>query len=336
MQAVVLGADGEAHVSDVPEPEAGPGQVLIKVDYCGICGSDLHAGGMGVFKTGVVMGHEFAGEIVDVGEGVQGWREGERATVNPNGDWCGECGFCLAGDHTRCPQIWETVIGVVRSGGMAPYVAVSAITLHRLPDGVSTQQGAWTEPLAVAVRMVRNSEIRLGDSAVVFGAGPIGLLVVQMLRAAGAGEITVVEPSAARGAVAVDTGADAVVNPFTEDLEARFADPATAPQYAFECVGVPAVTETALKILRPRGRLTIAGISLEKPYFVATDLIFKELDIRGSFIYQQEFAQAIELLNRGSVDVESLTSDVRPVAAAESAFGDMRQPEKAIKILLRA
>jgi threonine dehydrogenase-like Zn-dependent dehydrogenase len=267
---------------------------------------------------------------------VSGWREGDRATVNPNGDWCGECAFCRAGDHTRCPQIWETVIGVVRNGGMAPYVAVNAMTLHRLPDGVSTKQGAWTEPLAVALRMVRNSELRIGDSAIVFGAGPIGLLVVQMLRAAGAGEITVVEPSAARAAIAQTCGADFVVDPFSEDLEARFADPVTAPQHAYECVGLPAVTETALKILRPRGRLTIAGIALEKPYFVATDLIFKELDIRGSFIYQREFAQAIELLDRGAVDIESLTSDVRPVAAAESAFGDMRRPDGAIKILLRA
>jgi 2-desacetyl-2-hydroxyethyl bacteriochlorophyllide A dehydrogenase len=334
MQAVVLGADGEAHVQDVPEPETTAGQVLIKVDYCGICGSDLHAGGMGLFKTGVVMGHEFAGEIVGVGEGVT-WKEGDRVTVNPNGDWCGECAFCRMGDHTRCPQIWETVIGVVRSGGMAPYVAVNANTLHRLPQNVSTQQGAWTEPLAVAVRMVRNSEIRLGDSAVVFGAGPIGLLVVQMLRAAGAGEITVVEPSTTRGATAQQCGADYVVDPFTEDLEARFSDPVTAPQHAFECVGLPIVTEQALKILRPKGRLTIAGIALEKPYFTATDLIFKELEIRGSFIYQQEFAQAIELLNRGAVDVEALTSDVRPVAAAESAFGDMRRPDGAIKILLK-
>src|SRR5262245_56791116 len=144
MQAVVLGADGDANVADVPEPAAAAGQVLIKVDYCGICGSDLHAGGMGLFKTGVVMGHEFAGEIVDVGPGVAGWSEGDRATVNPIGDWCGECAFCRIGDYTRCPQIWDTVIGVVRSGGMAPYVAVNAMTLHRLPDGLSTRAGAWT------------------------------------------------------------------------------------------------------------------------------------------------------------------------------------------------
>jgi (R,R)-butanediol dehydrogenase/meso-butanediol dehydrogenase/diacetyl reductase len=182
--------------------------------------------------------------------------------------------------------------------------------------------------------MVRNSEIRLGDSALVFGAGPIGLLATQMLRAAGAGEITVVEPAAARAEVAMRSGADAVVDPFAEDLGARFPDPATAPAHAFDCVGAPAVTETALRVLRPRGRLTVAGISTVNPSFRATDLIFKEIDIRGSFIYQEEFALAIELIDRGRVDVESLITDVRPVEAAESAFSAMHEPDKAVKILL--
>lgn len=335
MKAVVLGEDRDIHVREVPQPTAGPGEVLLKVDYCGICGTDLHAPQLDIFRVGVTLGHEFAGEIVDVGPGVTGWKVGDRVCVNPNGDVCGQCAFCRAGQFHLCPHLWETVIGLVKNGGMAPYAAVKAVTLHRLPPGVSSKQGAWVEPLAVAVRMVRNSEIKLGEPAIVFGAGPIGLLAIKALRANGAGQITVVEPSPFRGEMAGRSGADVVVNPFKEDLAERFPDPATAPAYAFECAGVASAVEAALRVLRPHGRLTVVGIATQNPFFRPADLIFKEIDIRGSFIYLEEFDLAIDLLNRGTIEVESLITDVRPVEDGPAAFAAMRQPEKAIKIVLK-
>jgi 2-desacetyl-2-hydroxyethyl bacteriochlorophyllide A dehydrogenase len=331
MNAVVFNGPGEVLVRDVPVPEPGPGEVLIKVSYCGICGSDLHAAEPD-FRAGVTMGHEFAGEIVDVGPGVTAWAPGDRACVNPNGDWCGACAYCRAGDFNMCPGIWDTVVGLARNGGMAPYVAVREPTLHRLPDGVSSRQGAWVEPLAVALRTIRSSGIRLGDQAVVFGGGPIGLLVIQALRASGAGAITAVEPAPLRAGLAADCGADFVVHP--EDVLERFADPVRAPRFAFECAGVAGVTETALRILGPRGRLTVTGFARENPFYRASDLLFKELEIRGSFIYLDEFAMAIDALDRGAVDVEALTTDVRPVNEGPAAFAAMRRSDTAVKILL--
>lgn len=231
-----------------------------------------------------------------------------------------------------CPGIWDTVVGLARNGGMAPYVAVRETTLHRLPDGVSSRQGAWVEPLAVALRTIRSSGIRLGDQAVVFGGGPIGLLVIHVLRASGAGAITAVEPSPLRAGLAADCGADFVVHP--EDVLERFADPVRAPRFAFECAGVAGVTETALRILGPRGRLTVTGFARENPFYRASDLLFKELEIRGSFIYLDEFAMAIDALDRGAVDVEALTTDVRPVNEGPAAFAAMRRSDTAVKILL--
>jgi (R,R)-butanediol dehydrogenase/meso-butanediol dehydrogenase/diacetyl reductase len=333
MNAVVFGDDGGVHVREVPRPQAGRGEVLIKVDYCGICGSDLHAAPPD-FRAGVTMGHEFAGEIVDVGAGVTGWTVGDRACVNPNGDWCGTCAYCRAGEVNMCPRIWDTVVGLARNGGMAPFAAVAGKTLHRLPAGVSSLQGAWVEPLAVAIRTVRNSGIGLGDRAVVFGAGPIGLLVIQVLRSAGVGEITAVEPSALRAALAARCGAHAIVNPRSEDVLERFADPVTAPRFAFECTGVAAVTETALRVLGPRGRLTVTGFARENPFYRAQDLLFKELEIRGSFIYVDEFEIAIDLLDRGAIDVEPLVTDVRPFASGPDAFEAMRRSDSAVKIML--
>jgi 2-desacetyl-2-hydroxyethyl bacteriochlorophyllide A dehydrogenase len=325
MKAVVF--DGSEQLRDVPVPEVCPGEVLLQVRCCGICGSDLHAA-QPDFRVGVTMGHELAGEVVAVGRNVTGWQAGDRACVNPNGDWCGECGWCRSGAHNMCPAIWDTVIGLARDGGMAAYAAVPARSLHRLPAGVSMRQGAWVEPLAVALRAVRRSGIGLGDPAVVFGAGPIGLLVVALLRAAGAGHITVVEPSPLRARLAHEMGAGDVLAPGGE------AAIAIAPSHAFECTGVAAVTETALRVLRPRGRLTVTGFARRQPAYRSEDLLFKELEIRGSFIYVEEFAMAIDLLDRGAVDVEALTTDVRPIESALDAFHEMRQAD-AVKILLR-
>ena len=335
MKAVVLNEQREIKVEDVDQPTCEPGYVLLEVGYCGICGTDLHAPLLDIFHPPVVMGHEFAGEVVDVGEGVEGFKAGDRVSVNPNGAICRECPWCKAGEAQFCPGIWDTVVGIVEPGGMGSHVALKPECLYQLPDGVSLQQGAWVEPLAVSVRTVRRSEIKLGEDALVFGAGPIGLLAIQALRAAGAGRITAIEPSSFRGELAGRVGADQVIDPLTEDLKSHFPDPSKAPAHALECSGHPSAVGAALEILRPRGRLTVVGICPEPPSFKAEHLLFKEIDIRGSFIYLEEFDMAIDLLNRGVIDVEPLTTDVRPVERAEESFAEMQEPDKAIKIILK-
>ena len=335
MKAVVLNEQRDVKVQDIDQPVCEPGHVLLKVGYCGICGTDLHAPVLDIFHPPVVMGHEFSGEVVEVGEGVEGFKDGDRVSVNPNGVVCRECYWCKSGQAQFCQGIWQTAIGIVEPGGMEPYVPVKPETLHRLPDGVSLQHGAWVEPLAVSVRTVRRSEIKLGEEALVFGAGPIGLLAIQALRAAGAGRITAIEPSSFRGELAGRMGADEVIDPLKEDLKSHFPDSSKAPAHALECSGHPSAVDAALEILRPRGRLTVVGISPEPPNFKSENLLFKEIDIRGSFIYEEEFDMAIDLLNRGVIDVEALTTDVRPVERAEESFAEMREPDKSIKIILK-
>jgi len=334
MPAVVFGDDGREHTRDVPIPSAGQGEVLVQVDYCGICGSDLHARAP-EYRFGVVMGHEFAGEIVEVGPHVTGWQVGDRACVNPNGEWCGTCVHCQAGHYNMCPGILPNVVGIARNGGMARYATVPVRTLHRLPESVSTKQGAWVEPAAVAIRTVRTSGIKVGDPAVVFGGGPIGLLVICMLRWAGAGNITAIEPSPFRRRLAGTCGADEVIDPRSEDVVERFADPLVAPNHAFDCTGVPTVVDTALQVLAPHGRLTVTGLAQDHPSYNAELLVLKELEIRGSFIYVDEFEMAIDLLGRGAIDVDVLTTKVRPVASALDSFMAMRNGDEALKILLR-
>jgi 2-desacetyl-2-hydroxyethyl bacteriochlorophyllide A dehydrogenase len=333
MKAVVFEAGGE-RFTDVPEPELHPGHLMLQIAFCGICGSDLHAGEPD-FHYGTVMGHEFSAIVSGVGEGVEGWVIGERVCVNPNDGWCGHCAFCAAGELTMCPEIWDNAVGLARNGGLASRVSVPEKMVHRLPDAVSLEMGAWVEPLAVALRTVRRSEASIGDTAVVFGAGPIGLLVTMLLRAAGLAEVTVVETSPERRAKAAEVGAAYVINPLELDPVAYFSEPAKAPKYAFECTGVAEVTETAVRVLRPHGRLTVTGFARNPPSYRAADLLFKEIDIRGSFIYIEEFAMAIDLLARGVVDVSPLISGIVDLSDVERAFKSMRSSPAAIKYLIQ-
>jgi len=279
MPAVVFGEDGREHVRSVAIPELEAGEVILRVDYCGICGSDLHASAPD-FRAGVTMGHEFSGTIVDVGPDVSGWRAGDRVCVNPNSDRCGECEYCQSGEHNKCTAIGDTSVGVAQNGGMALYAALRPATLRRLPDELSPVEGAWVEPLAVALRTVRTSRIAVGDSAVVYRAGPIGLLVIKVLRMAGVGRITAVEPSPLRARLAADVGADDVVDPGDSAAGEDSPSMADAPRYAFECSGVAAVTAAAVKALPPRGVLTVTGFPRDNPFYSARDLLFKELEIR--------------------------------------------------------
>ena len=334
MQAVVLSAVRRPELISLPEPETGPRQVKLRVDYCGICGSDLHAETFDLFQVGVTMGHEFSGRIVEIGSEVRGWSLGERVCVNPNGATCGQCESCRSGHFNLCPEALRNSVGVVTPGGFAEFVAVDARTLHRLPETVSPMQGAWVEPASVALHAVRRSGIQVGDEAIVFGAGPIGLLVLLMLRLAGAGAVTVVEPNAARREKAQACGADRVIDPRESAPEADLLAGQVRPRFAFDCVGSRTVVESAVRLLPPRGCLTIVGVAQHPIGFSPTEFLFREIEIRGSFIYNEEFAQTISLMASGKLDISSLTSGVRPLAEAVAAIDEMRAGGGIIKYLI--
>lgn len=334
MKAIVFDGKGE-RLQEVSAPEVGPGELLLDVAYCGICGTDLHANEP-TFTSGIVMGHEFSGTIAAVGSGVEGWAVGERVCVNPNGAWCGTCPRCLAGATNLCETLRKTSVGLAWHGGLAPQVSLPTRVVHRLPDSVTLEQGAWVEPTAVALRAVHRSGARLGDRVVVFGAGPIGLLVLQLLRLAGVVEVTVVEPSAQRRARAEKFGAAQVVDPTETDV-AEILHGDAAPEVAFECTGVAEVSRTAVAVLKARGRLLITGFSHRPPSFEAVDLLLKEIDISSTFLYVEEFKQAIELMAQGVIDVESLTSGIVDLNEGVTAFTAMRDSSSdAVKYLIRA
>ncbi|MFF2840577.1 zinc-binding dehydrogenase [Paenarthrobacter sp. NPDC057981] len=332
MKAVVFTDQGEV-IEDRPIPKVLSGEVLVEVAFCGICGSDLHAAHP-QFRSGTIMGHEFSGTIVEVASDVDVCKPGDRIVVNPNGRTCGECSACTRGFPNLCAKVWDTSIGLIRNGGLAQYTAVPANVVHVLPEEVDLASAALIEPLSVALRTVRNSGFGIGHEAIVFGGGPIGLLVTALLRAAGASKITVVEPSAARRKLALKQGATAVIDPFSTPVLSVFPDPFSAPSFAFECSGVAELVGEAVAVVRPRGTVTLTGLSRRPATFDTADVLHKEITLKGSFIYVEEFSEAIQLLASGRIDVDSLITGVVSVEDAPEAFAQMRSSQDVIKYLI--
>jgi (R,R)-butanediol dehydrogenase/meso-butanediol dehydrogenase/diacetyl reductase len=307
----------DIRIDDVPDPHVLPGQVEVSVDWCGICGTDLHEfleGPIFIPRKGephpitgaelpVVMGHEFAGVVSAVGSGVTGVSEGDRVAVEPY--WvCGKCSACEAGRYNICRSLG--FVGLAGDqGGFAERCVVDSRWIHPLGD-LPTDIGALVEPLAVGYHAVRLSGLREGGTAAVFGAGPIGLVTAAALRAAGAGKVIVVEPAAARKEKAVGAGADVVVDPTSDDAAAAIRDltGGTGVDIAFECAGIEAVLASAIGSVRPGGTVVNVAIWGHVPQVAMNDLVMSEVTLIGSLAYCGDHPDVIALLHDGKVDAE--------------------------------
>lgn len=324
---------GAIAVMEVERPNPGPGEVLLRVAGCGICGSDLHAynedPGYEWVKVPVTMGHEFAGTVEDVGPGVTAWRPGMRAAVVAIQS-CGECSACRRGDTALCPE--RRGQGLSLDGGMAEWVTVKAQFLVPLPDGLDLQAAALVEPLSVAVHCVsRRAEIAPGDLAVVTGPGIIGLLCAVMARLRGARVIVAGAPAdrEARLPVAEQLGFETLVagdRPLSELLPRR-AD------ILIEASGSAAALSGALGAVRRGGSLTLVGLYAQPVTWFMTTAVRDELTIRCSYASAYpDYERAAELLASGLIPVESLIRRY-PLADALTAFRDASE-KKVMKPIL--
>jgi len=333
--AVFLGA-GNIEVRDLPDPEPGSGEVLIRVGYCGICGSDLEAYATGMYETGLIIGHEFAGTIVRIGPAVSGWQVGDRVVV---GDAvpCGECPSCREGRLDACESL--TMIGVTHVGGMAEVVKFMASGLHRLPAQVTLRQGALAEPLSVALHGVRRSRLKPGDVALVMGAGPIGLLTLQCALLAGARWVAVTEVDPARAALAERLGAAAVLDPRRDNVGVALSrlTGGQGPDLVYICTGAPAPYCDAISLVRKGGQLFILGLCVEPVEADFMSIAMGELSIEGSFAGRAEMAAAVAFIAQRRVDVEPLIShEISLDEVVELGFRRLAAPGSgAVKILVR-
>jgi (R,R)-butanediol dehydrogenase / meso-butanediol dehydrogenase / diacetyl reductase len=329
VRAVKVAEDRRLTLAECPDPEPGPGQALIEVAYCGICGSDLHFRDVPeLFPAGTVPGHEFSGRIVGVGAGVVGWSAGDRVCVLPFGQ-CGECAACRAGNEQVCPYAVSNGVGLGtgRPGAYARQVVVDERMLFSLPDSVDDRGGTFVEPLAVAIRAVDVADLAPDDPVLVLGAGPIGLLTGLILRHRGIERVVVCSRNPARSERAAALGLSTIS---IEEV------PDTSPACVFECAGTPAAAQLGVQALRPLGRLLLVGLALEPLDLAAPPIVLKELSIRGVIAYRRtQFQAAIDTLAAGAIPVDQLITEVVPLDEAEEAFRSLtaRGTDK-VKILL--
>ncbi|RBM24152.1 alcohol dehydrogenase [Prauserella sp. PE36] len=318
MRAAIVDQPGSLRVGDVPDPKPGERQVVVKVGACGICGTDLHIadGHFPPTPYPIVPGHEFAGEIVELGADVPGgWRVGDRVAVDPS-LFCGYCTPCRSGHGNLCANWGAT--GDTVDGAFAEYVAVPSANCYRLPDELTYQQGALVEPVSCAVHGVRRVGVEAGERFLVMGAGTMGLIMQQLLQRAGA-RVTVVDRNAARLPRATRLGAEAVVTDVAELNGEKF-------DAAADCTGVVPAIEAAFDSLRRGGRLLVFGVAPEEarvalsPFRIYND----EITVVGSMAVLNSFGAALDLVAAGAIDTGALLTDTLPLERYPDALALMR------------
>jgi (R,R)-butanediol dehydrogenase/meso-butanediol dehydrogenase/diacetyl reductase len=287
-------------LTTLPDPVPGPGDLVLRVDACGICGSDLHMAHTLRGRPGLVFGHELCGTVVAVGEGVAGHREGHRVVGFPL-IGCRSCDACRQGATAKCPQ--AQLVGAQHPGGYAEYVRVGAVDSFTLPEGLSADQGALVEPLAVAHHALERTPREQGAPVLVLGAGPVGLAVALWARALGAREVVVSDPVPGRRALAEQLGAT-VVDPGRDDVGAAFADVTGAPpQAVLECIGRPGAVQHASEVAGVDAQVTLVGACTAPDTFRPLTPTSKELTLRFVVYYgRNDFARTLIALQTGELD----------------------------------
>lgn len=334
----------DLRLSDLPTPTPGPGEVLLQVAYCGICGSDLHEyldgphsipihqpHPLSCCRAPLTLGHEFSGVIVALGPQMAGGlHPGQRVAVEPEYR-CGRCPYCLAGQYNLCESMG--FLGLMGDGGFAELVRVPAYMLHPLPDSVSLRQAAVLEPAAVAWHGLAQSAVQPGQRCAVFGLGPIGMLLLMLLRQRGVQDILAIDIHPQRLALAEQYGASQVIDGRSPQLQSALRAGGLI-DCVFEAAGSQASLSAGLAGLRKGGALVLLGL-MGRVHLDAFDLVNRELRILSSVGYRQAYPTLIELQARGEIDLEQAVTRCVPLAETLSAgFEALIHDRSQIKILV--
>jgi L-iditol 2-dehydrogenase len=338
MKGIAKVAPGEGNVSlmDVPEPKVKPGHVLIEVRAAGVCGTDIHIY-YDEFPTAppVVMGHEFAGIVAEVGDGVTTCHPGDRVTSETYFFICGSCEFCRDGFPNLCPS--RKSIGSGVNGAFAKYVLVPQHNIHHLPQHIDEFAGALTEPLACCVHALELTRVEPGETALVSGPGAIGLLTAQVAKAAGAKVVMLgTDADEARLEMARNLGADVVLNVQAAPTKVVIYEMTRGlgADVVFECSGAAPSAQTCLDLVRRRGRYAQVGLFGQPIHWDLEQVCYKELQVSGSFAsVPSAWRKALALLDSGQVQTEPLISDILSITEWKRAF-DTFERRSGLKIIL--
>ena len=339
--AIFHGAGKPLAIETVPDPTPGPGDLVLKVEACGICGSDLHAaeihepGAMPPLPAGTVMGHEFSGEIVAVGSDMESrWKIGERVTAMPL-IGCGKCLACLSGKGLRCTSCKGIGLGAA-AGAYAEYIRVGAYESFRLPEQVDWHAGAMVEPLAVGLHAVNVAKLQPGESVLVIGAGPIGLAVAAWCRFFGARNVIVSDLVKARLDLAADFGATGCIEASREDVVSRAIQLAgSLPGVVFDCVGVPGSQQMAMQYAPVDGRVVVVGVCMKLDQTLPIIAIGKELQVNYVLAYHhQDFAFTVQMIAAGRINPLPMLSGTVSFDDFPTAFEALKTSKQECKVML--
>ncbi len=339
MRAAVFHQAGEKlAIEERQRPTAEPGELVLKVAFAGICGSDIHATEKSSFplEAGTVLGHEFAGEVVESRSA--DWHLGDRVIGEPLRE-CDECrpfGQCKEGLGILCGRSRIIGLSADAPGAYAEYVRLGAGHALRVPDGITLKTAALAEPLAVGAHAVRLAGTLYGQRVLVVGAGPIGLAVIAFARFAGAREIGVSEIDPTRRERAVAAGGSILLDPAAEPIGPAFAKAAGgAPEVIFECVGAPGLLQACMELAPTHGHIVVVGVNRNEDVILPRVGIRKELTIRFALGYnRQDFSLVLNLMEAGRIDADALVSGVIGMAELPEMFERLRRPNPHGKVLI--
>ena len=333
MKALLLSEYKHLDVADLPEPEIGPDELLIRVRACGICGSDVHGydGSSGRRIPPVVMGHEAAGVVAAVGQAVSDMREGDRVTFDST-VWCGHCHFCRRGQVNLCDN--RQVLGVScgeyrRMGAFAEYVSVPHRICYRLPDELPFEKAAMIEAVSVAVHAVSLTPVTLNDTALVVGAGMIGLLTLQAAKLAGCGRVIITDVDQSRLETARELGASEVILARNTDVaeEVKTMTGGLGADIAFECVGATPTIQNSIASTRKGGTVTLIGNIAPQVEIPLQSVVTRQIRLQGSCASSGEYPACIDFLARGAIRVDTMLSAIAPLEEGPRWFERLHQRE---------
>ena len=330
VKIAILEARRKLVIRDVQKPVLDKDEVLIKVQYCGVCGSNLHIYVEGI---GIGLGHEFSGDIVEMGFEVDGWKIGDRVAINPRIP-CGECYWCIRGEIGLCDKLFLSAIR--GQGAFATYAKAKYVQLYKLPGELMYEEGTMVEPTACALHAIKFSGMKVGDIVAVLGLGPIGLLIAQLAKISGAKAVYGTEISPSRIELAQNV-VDLVIHPKVANPVDRILDltGGMGPDIVFECAGNVETTQDSIALVRRGGTVIIPGMCFEAVETSFIDVVLKGLTLRGSLAWSAgEYAMALELIKNRIIDVNPLITDKFPLEDINRAF-DKALKGEGCKILVK-
>lgn len=338
MKAIVIHEAGDLRIENRETPEPGPGEVLVQLAVGGICGSDLHYfnhGGFGPvrLKEPMILGHEVSGHVVGTGSDVEGFTRGDLVAVSPSRP-CGRCRFCSEGLRNHClhMRFYGSAMPFPHIQGAFRQMLVADADQCVKADGISAAEAAMAEPLSVGLHATRRAGEMLGKRVLVTGCGPIGALLILAARRAGAAEVVATDLTPNALIHAARAGADRTINVVEQpDALAAYSVGKGYFDVLFECSGAPQALASGIAAMRPRGVILQLGLGgdMQVPMM---QLTAKELDLRGSFRFHEEFAVAIEMMRKGLIDVKPLITQTEPVDNAVAAFQTANDRSRAMKV----